>query len=434
MRCQVDNRTTFKSRSINILLAFAICARRSPPCEAERLSDVATKIYHRDEEDIRSSCVHLVRSGIDLAILLRRDRLGIVCSRPLPVVVNTMLRFARLAGQHVLCKNSQRLVSTMASNPELGFIGLGNMGSRMAANLLRKGYRLVVHDKSTSAVDDARALGATVGHTPSDVASRSEIVFTMLPSTPHVDEVYFGEHGILSSHPGAAPRLRARLLVDMSTIHPSMSRRLAQEVQARRDHPAAESSSAGAPPLAVLDAPVSGGVTGAEAASLTFMVGGEKEALDRAMPLLLSMGLKVVHCGGHGNGQVAKICNNLVLGISMAATCEGITLGQQLGMSPNLLASIFSTSSAQCWSNDKYNPCPGVMQGIPSSRDYEGGFASHMMVKDLMLALDSSKGTNARLPVMKAALEAYQELAQAPELRNKDFSGIFKYVYGKEHT
>ena len=193
----------------------------------------------------------------------------------------------------------------------------------------------------------------------------------MLPSSPHVRSVYLGEYGVLAGVKPGTP------LIDSSTIDPLTSREVAMDAKAK-----------GCP---MVDAPVSGGVGGAEAGTLTFMVGGEAHDYEAAKPILQAMGKNIVHCGGIGNGQVAKICNNMMLAIEMIATSEGMTLAAKLGMDPKIFAAIVNTSSGRCWSSDTYNPYPGVLENVPASRGYTGGFGADLMLKDLTLVTDAAK-------------------------------------------
>ncbi len=225
----------------------------------------------------------------------------------------------------------------------------------------------------------------------------------MLPSSPHVRSVYEGEYGVLAAVARGTP------LIDCSTIDPLTSREVAMDAKAK-----------GCP---MIDAPVSGGVAGAEAATLTFMVGGELHDFEATRPVLQCMGKNVVHCGGAGNGQVAKICNNMMLAVEMIATAEGMTLAAKLGMDPKVFASIVNTSSGRCWSSDTYNPFPGVLDNVPASRGYAGGFGADLMLKDLTLVTDAAKA--ARQPVLLGAIaqQIYQKHS-ADGHGGKDFSSI----------
>ncbi|MGZ5086426.1 MAG: 3-hydroxyisobutyrate dehydrogenase [Usitatibacter sp.] len=286
---------------------------------------------------------------------------------------------------------------------KIGFIGLGHMGNPMARNLLKNGHALKVYDVVPDLVKKLAAEGCEVATSAADCAKGVELVVTMLPSSPHVRSVYLGEYGVLK---GAAP---GTPLIDSSTIDPLTAREVAMDAKAR-----------GCPRV---DAPVSGGVGGAEAGTLTFMVGGEARDYEAAKPVLQAMGNNIVHCGGIGNGQVAKICNNMMLAIEMIATAEGMTLAAKLGMDPKVFAAIVNTSSGRCWSSDTYNPYPGVLENVPASRAYAGGFGSDLMLKDLTLVTDAAK--NAKQPVMLGALA--QQIYQRHSVDGhggKDFSSV----------
>ncbi len=286
---------------------------------------------------------------------------------------------------------------------KIGFVGLGHMGEPMARNLLKHGHALRVYDLAPDPVRALAGAGAAAATSAADCARGSELVITMLPSSPHVRSAYLGESGVLS---GVA---RGTLLVDCSTIDPLTAREVAMDARAKG--------------CAMLDAPVSGGVGGAEAATLTFMVGGESKDFEAARPVLRCMGANVVHCGGSGNGQVAKICNNLMLAIQMIATSEGMTLAAKLGMDPKVFAGIVNSSSGRCWSSDTYNPYPGVLDNAPASRGYTGGFGVDLMLKDLTLVTDAAKA--ARHPVLLGAIA--QQLYQKHSTDGhggKDFSSV----------
>jgi 3-hydroxyisobutyrate dehydrogenase len=286
---------------------------------------------------------------------------------------------------------------------KIGFIGLGHMGDPMARNLLRAGHALRVYDIVAERARKLAALGSEPASSAADCARGVDAVITMLPSSPHVRTAYLGEYGVLAgARPGTA-------LIDCSTIDPLTAREVAMDALARQ--------------CPMVDAPVSGGVGGAEAGTLTFMVGGEQEAFEAARPILEAMGRNVVHCGGAGNGQVAKICNNMMLAIEMIATSEGMTLAASLGMDPKVFAAIVNTSSGRCWSSDTYNPYPGVIESAPASRGYSGGFGSELMLKDLTLVTDAAKA--ARHPVLLGALA--QQIYQKHSLDGhggKDFSSV----------
>ncbi|KUZ28553.1 3-hydroxyisobutyrate dehydrogenase [Burkholderia territorii] len=288
---------------------------------------------------------------------------------------------------------------------EIAFIGLGNMGGPMAANLLKAGHALTVLDLDKNAVDTAVHAGATAAASPRNAAARASLVITMLPAAQHVREVYLGDDGVLAGATAGAT------FVDCSTIDPGTARAVA-DAAAQRDFPLA-------------DAPVSGGTGGAQAGTLTFMVGAERALFERIRPVLLDMGKNVVHCGGTGTGQIAKICNNLLLGISMMGVSEAMALGAALGIDPAVLAGIINTSTGRCWSSDTYNPYPGVNDAAPAARGYSGGFAANLMLKDLGLATEAARG--ARQPVWMGALaqQLYQSMSQQG-LGTLDFSACVK--------
>jgi 3-hydroxyisobutyrate dehydrogenase len=290
----------------------------------------------------------------------------------------------------------------------IAFIGLGNMGAPMARNLLKAGHDLVVFDLVSAAVESLVAAGAQAADSPRSAAAGAAQVLTMLPSSPHVRQVYEGEAGILAGVAAGVP------LIDSSTIDPQVTRAIAAAAAAQGN------------PMA--DAPVSGGTGGAESGTLTFMVGAEVSVFDRITPTLAAMGKRVVHCGGIGTGQAAKICNNLVLGVSMLAVAEAMNLGVSLGVDPKLLAGVMNASSGRCWSSDSYNPYPGVLEGAPAARGYTGGFGTDLMRKDLGLATDAAR--HVRQPVAMAALaQQLYELWSARGGGRKDFSSIIELLH-----
>lgn len=288
----------------------------------------------------------------------------------------------------------------------IGFIGLGNMGAPMALNLLKAGHQLQVFDLVDTAVAELVKAGATSAASPKDIAAaRPDILITMLPASVHVRKVYLGDDGVLAS---VDPDV---LLIDSSTIDPQTSRDVAAAAQKQGN--------------AMLDAPVSGGTGGAKAGTLTFMVGGDQAAFDKARPILEQMGKNIVYCGGAGNGQVAKVANNMLLGISMIGAAEAMKLGVSLGMDPKVLAGIINTSSGRCWSTEVYNPWPGVVETAPASKDYTGGFGSDLMLKDLGLATEAAR--NAKVPVVMGATaqQLYQTFSSQGN-GHLDFSAIIR--------
>lgn len=292
---------------------------------------------------------------------------------------------------------------------EIGFIGVGNMGLPMAQNLLKAGHRLKAFDLSAPALAKAVEAGAAAASGIQDAARNVEIAITMLPAGKHVRDVYMGDQGIL------AAAADGTLFIDCSTI----------DVATARDVAAA----AAAKDMEMLDAPVSGGVGGASAATLTFMVGGPDAAFARARPVFEVMGKTIVHAGPAGNGQAAKICNNLILGISMIAVSEAFVLAEQLGLDHQKLFDISSKSSGQCWSLTTYCPVPGPVPTSPANRDYQAGFTAAMMLKDLRLAQDAAKASGARTALGADAERIYSQYADSGEA-GKDFSGIIRYIRG----
>ncbi|GAB2783608.1 3-hydroxyisobutyrate dehydrogenase [Halomonas shantousis] len=288
----------------------------------------------------------------------------------------------------------------------IGFLGLGNMGAPMAHNLLAAGHRLTVFDVNERAVAGLAEAGATAATSAAALAGQDvEMIITMLPAAAHVRDVYLGEDGLL------VHVAEGVLLVDSSTIDPMTSREVAVAAN-RQGNP-------------MLDAPVSGGTGGATAGTLTFMVGGEPEDFERAQPILAAMGRNIVHCGAAGNGQVAKVANNMLLGISMIGVAEAMSLGVALGMDPAVLAGVINTSSGRCWSSDTYNPYPGVLENAPASKDYRGGFGTDLMLKDLGLASEAAR--QVRQPVILGALaeQLYRNFSVQGH-GQLDFSAIIK--------
>ena len=281
------------------------------------------------------------------------------------------------------------------------FIGLGNMGLPMARNLAKAGHKVTGFDVMEAARARAKAAGLDVSESIVDAVREAECLITMLPAGAQVREVLTGKSGVLAHLPAGA------LAIESSTIDVGTARAM---------HEAAVSHG-----LAMLDAPVSGGVPGAEAASLTFMAGGSPEAFARAKPLLEAMGKTIVHAGEAGCGQGAKLCNNMILGVSMIAVCEAFALAEKLGLAPDKLFEVASRSSGQCWSLTSYCPEPGLVPTAPSNRNYEGGFASALMLKDLTLAAEAAKAAGASTPLGEAARALYQRLADHGE-GGRDFS------------
>ncbi|MEX3931496.1 3-hydroxyisobutyrate dehydrogenase [Paraburkholderia phymatum] len=293
---------------------------------------------------------------------------------------------------------------------KIAFIGLGNMGAPMALNLLKSGHALNVFDLNAHAVQLLTDAGATAATSPKAASTDAESVITMLPAAAHVKAVLTGEEGILA---GIAKNVT---IVDSSTIDPASVKAFAELAKQNGN--------------TFVDAPVSGGTGGAAAGTLTFMVGGSAQVYEQVKPVLASMGKNIVHCGDTSTGQVAKICNNLVLGITMAGVSEAMALGEALGIDPKVLGGIINTSTGRCWSSDTYNPFPGVIESAPSTRGYTGGFGTDLMLKDLGLATDAAK--LARQPVYLGALA--QQLYQTMSTKGAgklDFSAVIK-LYRKD--
>jgi len=278
----------------------------------------------------------------------------------------------------------------------------------MAQNLLKGGKSLLVYDMLPEPVNQMKSSGASVAQSPKEIAQNSHTIITMLPSSPHAQSVYCeGDKSILSGLIGG------ELCIDCSTIDPNIARVVALKIKDRG--------------VEMVDAPVSGGIVGAQNATLTFMVGGSEDAFQKAKVLLQLMGKNIVHCGGSGNGQVAKVCNNLLLGISMIGVSEAMNLGISLGIDPKVLAGVINTSSGRCWSSDVYNPVPGVMTGVPSSNEYRGGFAVDLMAKDLGLAVSAAQAVKEPLLLGGNAHQTYNLISQKG-YGGLDFSAAFKFL------
>lgn len=289
----------------------------------------------------------------------------------------------------------------------VGFIGLGNMGGPMAANLVKANHKVTVFDLSEAALDQARAAGCAVASDVQSVTEGADFVISMLPADHHVEGVYLGEKGLKNVLD------KNTLVIDCSTISAETARKVAAEL--------AESG------LAFIDAPVSGGVGGAKAGTLTFICGGAETSVDRARDVLNAMGKNVFRAGDAGSGQVAKICNNMLLSVLMAGTSEALQLGIAHGLDAKVLSEIMLQSSGRNWTLEVYNPCPGVMDGVPSSNDYQGGFLVDLMAKDLGLAQQAALRSGASTPMGSLTLNLYRSWAQLGHGR-EDFSSIFKYV------
>jgi 3-hydroxyisobutyrate dehydrogenase len=288
----------------------------------------------------------------------------------------------------------------------VAFIGLGNMGGGMAANLAKAGHEVRAFDLSDAALAKAEERGCRRAGSAAEAVAEAEAVVTMLPAGKHVRDVY--EANVIGVAPTSA------ILMDCSTIDVATARE--------------EIGKAAAQGYAMVDAPVSGGIAAAEGGTLTFMVGGEADAFERARAFLNQMGKAVIHAGGPGAGQAAKICNNMLLGASMIATCETFVLAQKLGLDPQTFFDIASKASGQCWSMTSYCPVPGVGPETPADRDYEGGFAAALMLKDLRLAMEAAQSVDSYTPMGAHAEELYGRFAEKLGGAGKDFSGIIRMI------
>jgi 3-hydroxyisobutyrate dehydrogenase len=288
----------------------------------------------------------------------------------------------------------------------VAFIGLGNMGGGMAANLVKARHEVTAFDLSEPALAKAEGNGCARAGSAAEAVREAEAVVTMLPAGKHVREVY---------HESVAPHApKSAILIDCSTIDVESARAVGQGLEGLG--------------FRFVDAPVSGGIAAADAGTLTFMVGGSDQAFEAARPYLEKMGKAVIHAGGPGSGQAAKICNNMLLGASMIATCETFVLAQKLGLDLQTFFDISSKASGQCWSMTSYCPVPGVGPETPADRDYEGGFAAALMLKDLRLAMEAAQSVDSYTPMGSAAEELYARFAEALGGGGKDFSGIIKMI------
>jgi 3-hydroxyisobutyrate dehydrogenase len=290
----------------------------------------------------------------------------------------------------------------------IAFIGLGNMGGPMAANLVKAGHRVIGFDVSAAGREAAKSDGAAIADSARDAVAEAELAVTMLPAGQHVLSVW--AEIVPAARPGT-------LLVDCSTI---------DLASARRVHALAAEHGRGS-----LDAPVSGGVAGAKAATLTFMAGGTREAFAEAEPILAAMGKRVVHCGEAGAGQAAKICNNMMLGISMIGVAEAFVLAERIGLSHQALFDVASASSGQCWSLTSYCPVPGLVPTSPANSGYKPGFAAALMLKDLKLAQEAALSSGATTPLGAEAAQIYALFAGAGHA-DEDFSAVINFVRGSK--
>lgn len=294
----------------------------------------------------------------------------------------------------------------------IAFIGLGNMGCPMAINLVKAGHQVTVFDLSEQAIEKAVSAGAKQAASSVESVKGAEFIISMLPAGKHVESLFLAESDGLMHHISSGS-----LVIDSSTIDAQTSQYVATQL-AEKD-------------IDFIDAPVSGGVGGATAGTLSFMVGGSQANFARAQVILSSMGKNIFHAGEHGAGQVAKVCNNMLLSVLMVGTSEALQLGIANGLNPETLSDIMSKSSGSNWTLDVYNPCPNVMENVPSSNDYQGGFMVDLMAKDLGLAMDAAVNSQSSTPMGALARSLYAMHAAAGN-GHQDFSSIFK-LFNKEN-
>ena len=287
---------------------------------------------------------------------------------------------------------------------KVAFLGLGNMGLPMALNLIKAGHQVNGFDLVQTQLDAFQSAGGIPANSASEATLDADAIISMLPASRHVEALYLGDSGLLAA---ANPK---SLLIDCSTISPKISQAVAAVAKSKG--------------FAMIDAPVSGGTAGAQAGTLTFMVGGDAGDVDRARPLLEKMGKNIFHAGASGSGQTVKVCNNMLLGIQMLGTSEALRLGMANGMDPKVLSDIMSKSSGRNWVLELYNPCPGVMESVPSSKGYVGGFGVDLMLKDLGLAIENAGDLDASVPLGELSRKLYEEHSKAGNGR-LDFSSVF---------
>ena len=295
----------------------------------------------------------------------------------------------------------------MTASPTIAFIGLGNMGGPMAANLQQAGHRVTAFDLNPDALAKARQQGVRTASSAAEAVEGATVVVSMLPASRHVESLYLGSDGLLARLAGGT------LVIDCSTIAPASAQKVAAEAAARGH--------------AMLDAPVSGGTAGAAAGTLTFIVGGDAATLERARPVLQGMGKNIFHMGDAGAGQVAKLCNNMALGVIMAVTAEALALGTAHGLDARVLSQMMAVSTGRSWATEVCNPWPGVLETAPASRGYTGGFGSDLMLKDLGLAVEAAMGVGATIPLGELARNLYAMNRQAGR-GGLDFSSVVKVL------
>lgn len=289
--------------------------------------------------------------------------------------------------------------------PSILFIGLGNMGLPMASNLIKKGYEVNGYDVFDSAKKTLEEHGGNWVSDLNSIAKKSSVVISMLPGGKELEELYLNKQKLFDHLP------KRTLIIDCTTSNPETSLKVSKKAKDLN--------------LKILDAPVSGGTAGAEQGTLTFIVGGEKSDYEESKPYLSAMGKNIFHAGAAGSGQSVKVCNNMLLAIHMIGTSEALALGKKMGLDPKVLSEIMKSSSGNNWSLEKYNPCEGVMEGVPSAKNYAAGFSVKLMLKDLGLAMQSAETNKQRLELGKKVFELYKKHFEEG-FDKKDFSHIFK--------
>ncbi|ASQ47277.1 3-hydroxyisobutyrate dehydrogenase [Legionella clemsonensis] len=295
----------------------------------------------------------------------------------------------------------------------IGFVGLGHMGLPMAINLLKAGHAVTGFDLQQSALNHLQEAGGYIAKTLQEAASAQEIIITMLQTGQQVHQVCLGNEGLFATAQSQT------VYIDCSSIDVASSREIHQQARLKQ--------------LLVVDAPVSGGVAGAQAGTLTFMVGGLENAFAKAKPILAAMGKKIIHTGPAGSGQAAKICNNMILGISMIAVSEAFVLAEHLGLSAQKLFEVVTNSSGQCWAMSQYAPVPGILSHTPANNNYQPGFTAAMMLKDLNLSQSSATAMNVETPLAAKATAIYEQFNEAG-FGQLDFSAIIKAIAKEQVT
>lgn len=304
-----------------------------------------------------------------------------------------------------------RSMSSKANSKNIGFIGLGNMGGPMASNLMKGGHKLHVFDVSKEAAGKMKAQGATVYDKTSDLAGKSDFVITMLPNNDIVWRTYeeMTANGVNEN----------TVFIDSSTIDPNVAQQVQKLVKAKGGR--------------FVDAPVSGGVPGAVNATLTFMVGGTESEYECVKTILVDMGKRITHCGSYGMGQAAKLCNNMLLGISMIGVSEAMNLAIRLGLDAKVFSDIVNSSTGRCWSSEVYNPVPGVTPTAPANKGYAGGFSTELITKDLGLASGIATSSNTPIPMGAMAHQIYRTL-KSRGYGSKDFSVIYEFLKNEKNN